>query len=98
MPRACTDSRRAGYQLHITFDPFAGDIAPGRRTRAAPHGMVNTMHESMKAFLALKARALEDLALPKTNHRDSAPKTIRLGSWEVGIYVNFCITNAQCLQ
>jgi len=60
--------------------------------------MFNTMHESVKAFLALKERALKDLALPKTNHRDSAPKTIRLGSWEVGIYVNLCITNAQCLQ
>ena len=97
-PPPCTDGLRVGYQLHITFDPFTGDIAIGGSACPDHRATLKIMPPSVEALLGLDKRALEDLTLPRTKFKACAPKTISSGSWEVRIYVNLRITKAQCLQ
>jgi len=97
-PPPFTHGLPAGYQLHITFDPFTGDIAIGGSACRDDRATLKMMHPSVEALLGLDKRALEDLTLPRTKFTDYAPKTISSGSWAVRIYVNLHITKAQCLQ
>ena len=94
----CTDGLGAGYQLHITFDPFTGDIAIGGSAYPDHRATLKMMPPSVEALLGLDMRGLEDLTVPRTKFTACAPKTISSGSWAVRIYVNLRITKAQCLQ
>src|ERR1035441_7176048 len=83
-------------QLHITFDPFTGNIAIGESACPDHRATLKMMPPSVEALLGLDKRALEDLTLPRTKFTACAPKTISPGSWAVRIYVNLRITKAQC--